>query len=619
MTTPQETEIQHLTAKLDSLAPDARDPWMLLQHFTASLREDDGLTFERSEEICAVERALAYSIEDDPDHYGGATLGAEFSSTDGDWPPAFEHVTDEEKTVWRVIASQTQEALLRTHFYDLVYSSNIDGAPSTGIELASMYLDLANAVHLDDYYRVACLRRAWSLSRRFSLPLERDVRQQLWEECQRLVDAEGTPPGVLLQPFAPLVVKPRTGKFEEPSAEQVQDLLKSVRETRWPYAPIIEGVTGLLEKLASTNAEKDEARRKLVEAYLALAQTQPGMAASSWYDQAYGTALKYGFTDLRDQTVSSRQDMPASALEMRSYVVEAQFPRHLADATLPRYRHAGDSRVALDLWLTSSSPTGPHEHNVETAHAAAMRPGLMQIITRSMFDADGLPIKTTSGVESLEQETLERLELMNAGARGSVIARELDVIKKNYGEPTATEVATHLVARFECDFELAEAFGEALTNFWNGKYTDAGRAAYPLVEAGARGLLLTLGDPLYRMPTENSDGRFPALYEYSKRLETHDFDIDWLRCLQNPVASFRNALAHGHLHHLKPYEAAILLRMAGLLVVLTPSGSSQTDKDEVARRLRDPIGWAAAKAHFVKRSVDVWFVDALTAEDETQA
>ena len=59
--------------------------------------------------------------------------------------------------------------------------------------------------------------------------------------------------------------------------------------------------------------------------------------------------------------------------------------------------------------------------------------------------------------------------------------------------------------------------------------------------------------------------------------------------------------------------------MAGLLVVLTPSGSSQTDKDEVARRLRDPIGWAAAKAHFVKRSVDVWFVDALTAEDETQA
>lgn len=619
MGVPEETEIQRLAQKLDSHASEAHEPWMLLQHFTASLQTNDQLDFERSDEICAVERALAYSITNDPDHYGGAALGAKLSSSQNDWPPSFEHVTDEEQAVWRAIAIQVQEALPRTHFHDLVYASGIDGAPDTGIKIASMYLDLASLEHLDDYYRVSCLRRAWSLARRFALPLEQEIRQRLWGECQRLSDAEGTPAGVLLQPFEPLVVKPRTGIFELPSSEQVQDLLESVRETRWPYAPIVEGVTELLEKLASSEAEKQSARRKLVEGYIELARTQPGMAASAWYDEAYRAAVKYGFTDLRDRTVSARQEMPASALEMRSHVVEAQFPRHLADVYLSRYRHAGDSRVALDLWLTGSSPTGRHEDNVESARASVMERGIMQVVTRSTFNTEGLPVKTTSGVESLEQETLEKLELMGAGVKGSVIARELDVIKNNYGVPTASEVATHLVARFDCDFELAEAFGEALTSFWDGRYTDAGRAAYPLIEAGARGLLLMLGDPLYRMPTENSDGRFPALYEYSKRLESHEFDNDWLRCLQNPVAYFRNALAHGHLHRLKPYEAAILLRMAGLLIVLTPSDSSQTDKDEVARRLRDPIGWAAAKAHFTKRSIDAWFVDSFTAEDKSKA
>lgn len=604
--------------RLDSFASDARDPWTLLQQFTVSLREDDELDFERSEVICGIERAMGYSIADDPDHYGGAALGVRFSSAENDWPPSFDQITDEEKAVWLTIAGRVKEALPLAHFHDLVYSSGVDNAPAVGIKVASMYLDLANFEHLDDYYRVSCLRRAWSLSRRFALPLEQKARQRLWERCQALSRAEGTPAGILLQPFGPLVIKPRTGEFEAPSAEQVRDLLVSVRETRWPYAPIVEGVTELLEKLASSDVERDEARRKLVEAYLELAQAQPGMAASFWYDEAHGAALKYGFADLRDQTVSARQEMPVSALEMRSHVVEAQLPRHLADVYLSRYRHAGDRRVALDLWLTGSSPTGRYESNLESAQASTLERGIMQVVTRATFNAEGLPVKTTSGVESLKHEALEKLELMGAGVNGTVIARELEVIKNNYGASTAPDVATHLALRYECDYELAEAFGEALVNFWEGRCTDAGRAAYPLIEAGARGLLLTLGDPLYRMPTENSDGRFPALYEYSKRLEAHDFDIDWLRCLQNPVAYFRNALAHGHLHHLKPYEAAVLLRMAGLLVILTPASSSQADREEVGLRLRDPIGWAAAKAQFTKRSVEVWCVDSLTLEDDMQ-
>ena len=59
-------------------------------------------------------------------------------------------------------------------------------------------------------------------------------------------------------------------------------------------------------------------------------------------------------------------------------------------------------------------------------------------------------------------------------------------------------MAAHLLWRYSCDSELATAFAEALQSFWEGRFGDAARAAYPLIEAGMRGLLLLLGKPLYR-------------------------------------------------------------------------------------------------------------------------
>lgn len=598
-----------LAAQLDLHAENSPDPWILLQKFTASLREGDtGLEFQRTEVICAMERGLAYSIEDDPKYFGASSLGVQFSSALNDWPPAFNLVSTEDKKIWQEVATALGHPLPQAHFLDLLYSAGIEATPAAGAKVVALYLELAAVRHLDEYYRASCLRRAWSIARRLSLPTEQDARQALWGICQSLVAKEGAPAGVLLQPFAPLVVAPRTGEFESPSRAEVQEMLESIRTSHWPYAPVIEGVTELLEKLAVSASEREDARRKLVEAYFDLAGLQPGIAASSWFDEAHSVAEKYGFVDLRDRVVSARQEMPLSALEMRSHFIEAQVPRHLADVYLSRYRHAGDSRVALDLWLTSSAPTGRYEDNLKSARESTSGGGIIQLVTRSTFNADGLPVKTSTGTEDYEEETLERLELMGVGILGASLARELDVIKNNYGAPTPAEVGAHLSLRYECDYELGEAFGEALNSFWDGRYSDAGRAAFPLVEAGARGLLLSLGDPLYRMPTETRDGRFPSLGEYSKRLEKHDFDMDWQRCLLNPVASLRNSLAHGHLHQLKSYEAATLLRMAGLFVTLTPAKSSESDRAEVKRRLRDPVGWAAGRASLVKKTEEVWVV-----------
>ena len=230
---------------------------------------------------------------------------------------------------------------------------------------------------------------------------------------------------------------------------------------------------------------------------------------------------------------------------------------------------------------------------------------IIAAVTRTTFDGN-MPTRTSAGVESAVVEATERQELINVRLNGQTIAHELKAIKHQYGIVTPTQITAYLVQTYRCDSQLALALGQAIVSFWDERYTDAGRAAFPLVEAGARGVLLLLGDPLYRIQTGNAGGHFPSLEKYAEKLEQHDFDIDWLRCIRNPVAKWRNALAHGHRLELADYEAAVLLRTAALLVVLTSSNSSEKDKEEIETNLRDPIRWAANQAELIQKWEQVW-------------
>lgn len=91
-----------------------------------------------------------------------------------------------------------------------------------------------------------------------------------------------------------------------------------------------------------------------------------------------------------------------------------------------------------------------------------------------------------------------------------------------------------------------------------------------------------------------------------KNLRKSIFNIDWLRCLRNPVSVWRNALAHGHRFCLPKNEAAVLLRMAALLVVLSPDDASEKDREEVEGRLRDPISWVARRSDLVPHWRQIW-------------
>lgn len=600
------SDITQIVNVINIVAAEANQPWMILQklgeraHAAPDLKDNPVLPY--------AERALAYSFVDDKKP-GSVTLGVRLSDASNKWPLDFKDVSPDEKQVWCDIASQCTHHLAKAHMLDVALSSGTIRGRDVAQEIADLYLAVAQDVNIEVYYRGGCLRRCWSIARSCGLhTLEAQARsasyQMAHQLAQLMLKPSEIPVGILLQPFEIITVDPRYGDFSAPNRQEVQTLLKQIRSRSTTNVSTLEGVSELLVRVASTDSERNEARRSLIESYLALGESAKGMIASSYFEDAARIADKYGYIDLRDRAVQLLQAVPYEELGMQTLSIELPIPHYAIDTTLARYRHSRDGLSALDIWLAGASPTGSYESNVASAKES-MDGSIIAAVTRTTFDGN-MPTRTSAGVESAVVEATERQELINVRLNGQTIAHELKAIKHQYGIVTPTQITAYLVQTYRCDSQLALALGQAIVSFWDERYTDAGRAAFPLVEAGARGVLLLLGDPLYRIQTGNAGGHFPSLEKYAEKLEQHDFDIDWLRCIRNPVAKWRNALAHGHRLELADYEAAVLLRTAALLVVLTSSNSSEKDKEEIETNLRDPIRWAANQAELIQKWEQVW-------------
>ena len=596
-------EAESLAAILDAAAVEAREPWDLLDRMTVALRGDDG-EFQRTALIVCVERAFAHSFEEEANHKGALRMGVRFSSPDGSWPPGIDTVPLEEKEVWEKLSELVNHPLPKAQLLDLLFTSRRISGPKQASGLIQIYVDLAANSNLDPYYRASCLRRAWSVARQYELPTERDLRRALYAMGHSLVIQGDVPPGILLRPFESLVVPPRTGDFIDPTRRDVRELLEKIRADEASMI-VQEGVTDLLVDLAENADEIAEARRVLAAAYLDTASASQGMLSMHWLQTAAQYSQAHGLTDLRDKAVRDMQSIPPESLGMESHVFDFTLPMHIQDGRLRRYRWSRDLLSALEIWLATDSPTGDHEANVEQSRELS-RSGIRQLVTRTTFEANGLPLRTSVGPEQAETEELERVEQINARFYSLLLARELDAIKQEYGVLEPGLIAAHFVRRYGCNDELGQEFAECLSLYWEGRYSDAGRAAFPLIEAALRGTLWSLGSPLFRIQTGDASGKFPALETYLTKLEEHEFDPSWLRCLRNPIATLRNALAHGHRFRLESDEAALLIRCAGLLVLLTPPDARQADRDSIATRLVDPIGWAATQVEMVRGWSRVW-------------
>lgn len=574
---------------LDELAPSSDEPWTLLQRFGAATR---GAELEASIYPYAVQRALAYTLVEDTRHQGSVKIGVEFSSHDGSWPPGLGTLDAAETDAWSAVSERATDTLVQVHFSDLLFSANKTRGPVHGRRIAEGYLALASEARLDGLYSAFCLRRAWSLARMFAFDdLEATVRSALFDSATESSESMSGQAGRIFSLLAPLTVPPRAGDFVLPSRVEIRGFLQKIAGTGVTDAILLDSTCEVLERLAESPEEISEARSSRVEGYLALANATAGFLRVSWLQQAASLAQLYGLTGLRARAVVAMQNIDVEDLGLQKMAADTVVPRFQVDARLASYRMSVDARNAVSMWLTTPCPTGSHEQNKRQSLERSSR-GILQFVQRTTLTEGGLPLRTGSGPEHAQREALEMQEEMASRIHGSLLAGELRAIADVHGQPGSEQLSAYIAQTYSCDLELARAWVGAVRRFWEGSFEDATRRAYPLVEAAVRGLLLTLGAPLYRVETGGSDGRFPSLESYCDALELEGFDPDWLRAIRNPTSRMRNAIAHGHSLTFSSEQAAFLLRIAGCLVILTSSDSSSRDRSEVDARIRDPLGHA---------------------------
>lgn len=577
---------------LDKLSQSASDPWDLLQKLGECIvNRGEGERADRGAQVHHIERALAYTYTDDPRHAGATIIGVCFSSANDEWPPQLDSVTDKERRVWEAVAGVCKEPLPRVHLLDVTFSSRRKGTPEEVSMIVELYREVSSKTSIDSYYRAACLRRAWSLARSFGLSeMERLVRRDGLNMVSSQLGVGPIVRSALIQLFEFLTVKPKDGWRVEADRLKVRNALREFRSCVIWSEPVAEEVTKWIVRIADSESERDEARRVMIEGFLEVGGGETGMLASYWYERAASEAKRYHYNDLHGRAVSCLQSHPVSENDMQVFSVDKLIPRYVVDHRLARYRQSNDVLTAVDIWLMTPSPTGSHERNLESARRLT-EGHLLSVVTSTIYNQYGLPVRTAGGLEESIRQTLERLEIMNSYVYGNLLANELMSIRAFYGVPSKRTLVDRIVSTYRCDAKLVESLIEAILSFWEERYFESGSRAYPLVEAGMRSLLLALDVPIYRIATGDSEGKFPSLETYAKMLEKIEFDNDWLRCLRNPISKWRNDLAHGHRLTLLKEEAAVLLRVAALLVTLVPTDGYE--RSVGIKELQDPVAWVS--------------------------
>ena len=277
------SDITQIADVINIVAAEANKPWTILLRLGEQTLDEPDL--KNNPVLPYAERALAYSFVDDKKP-GSVTLGVRLSDASNKWPLEFKDVSPAEKQVWYDIANQCTHHLAKAHMLDVVLACGAIRGRDVAKEIAELYFTVAQDVNIEMYYRAGCLRRCWSIARSCGLhALEAQARsasyQMAHQLAQLMLKPSEIPVGILLQPFEIITIPSRGDEFNDPSRQDVQTLLKQVRSRSTTNVSTLEGVSELLVRVASTDAERNEARRSQRERDPALGEGTKRLRATS--------------------------------------------------------------------------------------------------------------------------------------------------------------------------------------------------------------------------------------------------------------------------------------------------------------------------------------------------
>lgn len=473
----------------------------------------------------------------------------------------------EEAKLWKSVQSLPDvPPALAVLVDDILLSSRTDASPANAERVVDGYRALAQ-VTSDSLHVALAILRANTIARSRRMASETQVRAEALALAERVIS---TPilPGIALRHVGVLVPEPRTGSRAPDEVQRINAVLNAIA-ARHRDPSTADGVAAVRIAVAADDAGREEAKRQHIEAYLATSRDkdEPAVRALHWAEQAVRLARRYEIRDLRDTATLRMQELSRTDLGWQRVTSELGPPpaflhqRHRQTATFVGWEQA------LAVFLAQGSPAGSAAEN--EALAASRPRGILDLVSGRSFGSHGMPERThgTPDEERLREVIQRRLLL------GAVILRtDLDAISTHFGVPDQDAIMATLSMLYGSAPDLVTPFAEALRAYWMGDHSGATRLAIPLIEAGARELMILMNEPLYREEQGGSPGRYPAMDFYVDTLEKLSFDPDWAQALRSTLLSdgmnLRNRFAHGYKLSFTRHESALVLRLAGLFVAM---------------------------------------------------
>lgn len=497
---------------------------------------------------------------------------------------AIQEASEQSHALWRSILAHAQLPLVSALLCDALLTARAESGVEHAARTVNHYIAVCNDESVDDLHRGFAIARANTIARRRQMTQEESVRAAALAFSELEVRAE-VPDGIVARVLLPLSVAPKTYIATDGERAQIRSIL-DLAASLYQNPSSADWIADCRRNLATNNAEHLDATRQQLAQYIATAESEEvGFRKMHWASAAADLAGRYGDTESRDRAIQLMQTIQTESLGWKVQESTLRLPVSVLRRHLRRYKHAVDWRQGLQIFLGSTSPSGDHEQNKASSRLASAG-SIRRLVSRITFGSHGLPEREGG---DFDEEELVRTEQLIIGSNGICLDLELREIEQRFGRPSEPEITSWMSATFGCDHEHARQFAHALHLHWEESASDSARVSIPLVEAGARRLLLLLNEPIYRLERGSSPGRFPAMDFYIDKLEELELDPDWASALRtallSPGANARNMAAHGFKFDFTPSEAAVLIRLAGLFCAMPIRGEIEADRSA----LRAPL------------------------------
>ena len=504
-------------------------------------------------------------------------------------------LSPDEQKLWTAVASHPSvPPAMETIVRDLLLSTGADASPANADKVVSGYRKLAQGP--DDSLHVAlAILRANTVARSRKMAVESVIRADALVLAERALTT-GVLPGISTRHASAVAAAPRTGNRAVDELARLAVVLDAI-EAKYLESSTIDWVAECRLSAAETDEERDAARRRHVEQYIALSEGDDvAFRSMFWAERAVSLATDYGIRDLHDTAVVRMQKLSREDLGWHHTVHEITIPSGVFRQQSRLAARFSSWEQALTFYLAKGSPSGSDKKNRRAA--AGIRTSILDLATGRTFGSHQLPERTHGAAEV---EKLNRMVQSNLAAASVTLRIDLNAIASRFGIPDEDSLVTFLSSYYGSAPALLRPFAQALRLHWTGDASSAARLAIPLVETGARELLFFLDEPLYRLERGASPGRFPAMDFYMETLEDIGFDQDWLSALRGTLLSsgmnLRNRLAHGFQVDFSAEQSALVIRLAGLFVGMPVGLGAIEDEDlrnpirKPRQRLRRRLGW----------------------------